>query len=82
VLYEGPMTTFERGNIAALLVMELAFQLGRAGPGGWSIQAENDFVVAGAEVFQPDALGWRKGAAVARVAPFEVIGLELKEWWR
>ncbi len=61
-LYELPMTSFEHGHIASLLVMAIgtAYQLGKDGPGGWWIQGENDFEVEGREVFRPDALGWRK----------------------
>ncbi len=62
VLYELPVTTFEHGDIASLIVMAIgpAYQLGRGGPGGWWIQGENDFVAEGREVFRPDAVGWRK----------------------
>jgi Uma2 family endonuclease len=158
VIYERPVTTFDHAHIAALIVADLlpAYQRGRGCPGGWWIQGENDFVVAAAEVFRPDALGWRKarlpeppragrasivpdwacevisesnrphdevvkraayarvgiahwwlvdpaaraltahvlegavwrivgrfvGAEVARVAPFEEVGLDMAEWWR
>lgn len=62
IMYELPMTSFEHGHIASLLVSMLvpAYQLGRGGPGGWWIQGENDFCANGSEVFRPDALGWRR----------------------
>jgi Uma2 family endonuclease len=61
-LYQLPMTSFEHGHIASLIVMAIgpAYQLGKDGPGGWWIQGENDFEVDGREVFRPDAVGWRK----------------------
>jgi Uma2 family endonuclease len=62
VLYRRPVTTFEHGNIAGLLIMRLGppYQLACDGPGGWWIQGENDFAVSDREVFRPDALGWRR----------------------
>ncbi len=62
ILYELPMTSFEHGHIASVLVATLipAYQLGRGGPGGWWIQGENDFCADGHEVFRPDVVGWRR----------------------
>jgi hypothetical protein len=41
-LYELPMTSFEHGHIASLIVMAVgpAYQLGKDGPGGWWIQGD------------------------------------------
>jgi len=62
ILYELPVTSFEHGYIASVIVAMLvpAYQLGRGGPGGWWIQGENDFCASGREVFRPDAIGWRR----------------------
>ncbi len=62
VLYQLPMTSFEHGHIASMIVMALgpAYQLGSEGPGGWWVQAENDFAVEDRQVYRPDAIGWRK----------------------
>lgn len=76
ISYELPMTSFEHGHIASLLVSMLvpAYQLGRGGPGGWWIQGENDFCANGSEVFRPDAVGWRREHA----APLGDIELALE----
>ncbi len=76
-LVELPMTSFEHGQIASLLVAVLvpAYQLGRGGPGGWWTQGENDFCSNGREVIRPDALGWRRDrlAGIDRARRVEVV---------
>lgn len=69
-LQPQPATPHQRAGTALSSKLFTAFDLGEAGPGGWTILAEPEVHFANGDVFVPDLAGWRQETMpVFEIAP-------------